>query len=85
MMGKTRSSCHSHVAIRGGKHGTALQAALRQGHSAVGKLLLDKGADPNVQGECIIHREILPLTCLYKVASSELLFKQPQAREILIL
>jgi ankyrin repeat protein len=34
----------------GGEYGTALQAVSYQGHLEIVMLLLDKGADPNVQG-----------------------------------
>jgi ankyrin repeat protein len=33
-----------------GKYGTALQAVAYQGHLEIVTLLLDKGANPNVQG-----------------------------------
>jgi ankyrin repeat protein len=36
---------------RGGDYGNALQAASTGGHEAIVKLLIEKGADVNVQGE----------------------------------
>ncbi|KAK2593842.1 hypothetical protein QQS21_008457 [Conoideocrella luteorostrata] len=38
------------VNAQGGTHGSALQAAARQGHQEIVTLLLDKGADVNAQG-----------------------------------
>jgi ankyrin repeat protein len=38
------------IAPAGGEYGTALQAASHQGNQEIVTLLLEKGADPNVQG-----------------------------------
>ena len=37
------------VNAEGGEYGCALQAASNRGHKAIVKLLLDKGADVNIQ------------------------------------
>jgi hypothetical protein len=41
----------SFIILVGGKYETAFQAAARGSMEIVG-LLLEKGADPNIQGEC---------------------------------
>jgi ankyrin repeat protein len=37
------------VVVLGGEHGSALQAAIHQGHGRIIELLIEKGANPNIQ------------------------------------
>jgi hypothetical protein len=44
----------AHILTAGGKYGAALQAAAFMGFPELVALLLEKGADPNIQGACLV-------------------------------
>jgi ankyrin repeat protein len=63
-------------ATQGGKYGTTLQAASKIGEIEIVQLLLEKGANPNIEGENVIQLKYYMSQMQLKVVNMELPFKQ---------